>query len=349
MSAARSPVVVLFGGSSNERLVSVASAQNVTRVLPDARALFLTADGAVHDVPPATLQAHVDPFQRPFMPPGAPLAASLDALLAQGTLASAAVLLALHGGEGEDGRLQAKLEAAGVAFTGSGSAASALAFDKSRAKAQVRAQGGRTATGVELAPSADVAELERRLGGLLAEHPRWVLKPVADGSSYGLVHLTGAAIVPEAARTLAERHTRYLAEQFVVGRELTVGVADFDDGTRALPVSEVRFAPNAAFDYAGKYLGKGTEELTPAPLEPAEAAAAQALGVLAHRATGCQGYSRTDMMLTPDGPVFLEINTLPGLTKASFIPQQLAAAGLDFGAFLQWQLELARRRAARAG
>ncbi len=346
MSATSPSVVVLFGGSSNERLVSVASAQNVLRVLPEARPVFLAPDGAVFEVSAEELAAHQDPFQRAFQPRGPSTAASLDALLGQGALRAAAVLLALHGGEGEDGRLQAKLAAAKVAFTGSDSAASSLAFDKAQAKGAVQRAGGRTAVGVELAPSTDVAALEGRLGALLAEHPRWVLKPVADGSSFGLVHLTGAAKVGEAARTVAALHTRYLAEQFVVGRELTVGVADFAEGTRALPVSEVRFAPHAAFDYEGKYLGKGTEELTPAPLEPSEAAAAQALGVLAHRATGCAGYSRTDMMLTAAGPVFLEINTLPGLTRASFIPQQLAAAGLDFRAFLEWQLELGRRRAA---
>lgn len=346
MSAVQSPpVVLLFGGSSNERLVSVASAQNVARVLPDARPWFLSPDGAVFEVTAARLAAHADAFQRPFEPGGPPLAGSLDDLLRRRALSGCTVLLALHGGEGEDGRLQARLEAAGVAFTGSGSAASARAFDKQEAKRLVRDAGGRTAQGVELPPSRDVAALTARLEGLLREHRRWVLKPVADGSSYGLVHLKGPAVVPEAARVLADRHTRYLAEQFVEGRELTVGVVDWRAGTAALPVSEVRFAPDAAFDYAGKYLGKGTEELTPAPLEPAEAAAAQALGVLAHQATGCAGYSRTDMMLTADGPVFLEINTLPGLTRASFIPQQLAAAGRPFREFLDWQLELGRLRA----
>jgi D-alanine-D-alanine ligase len=114
----------------------------------------------------------------------------------------------------------------------------------------------------------------------------------------------------------------------------------------ALPVSEVKLEEDAAFDYAGKYLGKGTTEVTPAVLTQAEWEAAQTLAVLAHRAVGCYGYTRTDMILTASGPVFLEINTLPGLTKASFIPQQLAASGRDLTMFLNTQLELARRRPA---
>jgi D-alanine-D-alanine ligase len=106
----------------------------------------------------------------------------------------------------------------------------------------------------------------------------------------------------------------------------------------------VRTVPGGAFDYAGKYLGRGTEELTPAPITETERSQAQALGLLAHTTVGCRGYSRTDMILTAQGPVFLEVNTLPGLTKASFIPQQLAAAGKDLRQFLDQQLTLARSR-----
>jgi D-alanine-D-alanine ligase len=175
-------------------------------------------------------------------------------------------------------------------------------------------------------------------------HPRWVLKPQADGSSHGLIHLKGLDEVEAAAKALAGFQLQYLAEVFIEGRELTVGVVEDEGGPTALPVSEVRLIPGGAFDYAGKYLGTGTEEITPAQLTDAEREAAQALGVLTHRAVGCAGYSRTDMILTASGPVLLEINTLPGMTKASFIPQQLAAAKREVRAFLEQQLALARRR-----
>ncbi len=339
-------VVILFGGSSSERLVSVASAQNVSRVLAEAQPWFLSRSGAVHPVDRDALAAHPKPFENELTPAHAAAFPSLAAALDAPGSAQHVFFLALHGGEGENGTLQRELERRRLAFTGSGSTASANAFDKAIARELAAAKGARLATSRLLAPMAR-ADAEAALRELLAAHPRWVLKPVADGSSYGLVHLTGPEVVAEAAAMLADLKVRYLAEEFIVGRELTVGVVDWPEGTAALPVSEVRLAPSAAFDYAGKYLGRGTEEITPALLTADEAKAAQALGVLAHRAVGCEGYSRTDMILSGTGLVFLETNTLPGLTKASFIPQQLAAAGRDFKAFLELQLELGRRRAAR--
>jgi D-alanine-D-alanine ligase len=339
-------VILLFGGASSERLVSVASAQNVSRRLPEARPWFLSQALEVHDVPAARLQAHEAVFQAPFVPGASArwpsLAAALDTLRGRG----AAVFLALHGGEGEDGTVQSLLEARGLAFTGSGARASADAFDKARAKALAAARGARVADARELPPSSE-AELLTALEALLAEHPRWVLKPRSDGSSHGLKHLAAREQVPEAAALLARLQRAYLAERFIAGRELTVGVVEEGGGAAALPVSEVVLEPGAAFDYQGKYLGRGTREVTPAALAVAEREAAQALALLTHRAVGCAGYSRTDMMLAPDGLVLLEINTLPGLTQASFIPQQLQASGRDLEAFLRGQLDLARARANR--
>ncbi|MEW5741880.1 MAG: ATP-grasp domain-containing protein [Myxococcota bacterium] len=339
-------VVILFGGSSSERRVSVASAQNVSRLMPEAALWFWAPSGAVHVVTKDELAAHQDTFTTDFTPksPRAfpSLADALDSKDAQGR----AFLLALHGGEGENGTVQRALEARRLAFTGSGSAASARAFDKAQTKALAAARGVAVADARILAPM-DVKATRAALEELLTTHPRWVLKPLADGSSHGLVHLKGPAQVEEAAQTLAALKLTYLAEVFLEGRELTVGVVDEAGGTRALPVSEVRFAPDAAFDYAGKYLGKGTEEITPAQLTDAERLAAQQVAVTTHQAVGCEGYSRTDMILTAKGPVLLEINTLPGLTKMSFIPQQLAAEGRDLRTFLEAQVALGRRRAAR--
>lgn len=342
-------VVILFGGSSSERLVSVASAQNVSRLLPGAARWFISKTGAVHLVDAAELAAHERVFEVEFSPrqPAAwpSLAAALDAPEARGN--GNAFLLALHGGEGENGTVQALLEARRLPFTGSGSVASASAFDKAKTKALASAKGARTADARVIAP-ASKGELERTLGELLATSPRWVLKPLADGSSHGLVHLRSAEQVPAAAEQLAGFGRTYLAEVFIEGRELTVGVVDEEGGTIALPVSEARVVPGGAFDYHGKYLDQRTEEITPADLTPAESRAAQALAILTHQAVGCEGYSRTDMILTGAGPVLLEINTLPGLTKKSFIPQQLAAAGKDIVTFFEWQLELGRRRARRS-
>jgi D-alanine-D-alanine ligase len=130
----------------------------------------------------------------------------------------------------------------------------------------------------------------------------------------------------------------------VTGTELTVGVVDDRSGTRALPASEVRVEAGRAFDYEGKYLGKGTREITPAEVAAEVSQAAQRVALAVHRALGCEGYSRTDVICGANGAVFLEINTLPGLTRMSFIPQQLAAEGTAMRAFLEEQIALARRR-----
>lgn len=341
-------VIILFGGTSSERRVSVASAQNVSRALQGAATWFQSPSGAVFITDAAALQAHAAPFTEDFTPPGPPAFASLDEALASAQARGRTFFLALHGGTGEDGTTQRALEARGLAFTGSGSVASARAFDKEETKRLAAARGVTVARAVHLAPAGAPA-LEASLQALLAEAPRWVLKPAADGSSHGLVHLTGTGEVADAAARLAAFATPYLAEVYVAGRELTVGVVDDGQGPRPLPPSEVRLAAGAAFDYEGKYLGRGTEEVTPAPITSAQREAAWALAVTTHEAVGCEGYSRTDMILGPDdGLVLLEINTLPGLTRASFIPQQLAAAGRDFTAFLEGQLAVARQRAASA-
>src|SRR5204863_5433528 len=168
------------------------------------------------------------------------------------------------------------------------------------------------------------------------------------GSSVGLYHLLAPDDVDAAARKMEESGEPYLAEEFISGTELTVGVVDGPGGARALPTSEVRLDQGRAFDYEGKYLGKGTKEITPADVAPAVARAAQELALAAHRALECEGYSRTDVISSPDGPVFLELNTLPGLTRASFLPQQLAVEGTSMRSFLEGQLAIARNRRDRA-
>lgn len=338
-----SDVVILFGGSSSERLVSVASAQNVAGLLPDAATWFLSKAGPVFVTSADELRAHQRAFENEFVPRGPAAFSSIDAALDASVSRGKTFFLALHGGEGENGAIQARLERRGLAFTGSDSAASARAFDKAVTKKLMAEKGARLADARIIEP-ADAPTLEPQLRALFETASRWVLKPVADGSSVGLVHLRTKDEVSAAAKTLAEAKVRYLAEAFVAGRELTVGVVDEANGPLALPVSEVRVVEGGAFDYQGKYLAKGTEELTPAPITEAQRASAQALGLLAHTTVGCRGYSRTDMILDDRGVTFLEINTLPGLTKASFIPQQLVAAGRDVRAFLEWQLDLARRR-----
>jgi D-alanine-D-alanine ligase len=192
--------------------------------------------------------------------------------------------------------------------------------------------------------SKDPKIMRNEMREMLAIYGRIVAKPVAGGSSVGLYHLLAPDEVDPAARKMEESGEPYLAEEFISGTELTVGVLDGPGGARALPPSEVRLEQGRAFDYEGKYLGKGTREITPAEVPPQISAAAQGMALAAHRALGCEGYSRTDVIAQARGPVFLELNTLPGLTRASFLPQQLAAEGTPMLTFLEGQLTIARAR-----
>jgi D-alanine-D-alanine ligase len=336
--------IVLFGGASDERHVSVASAQNVARALsgvegqPAPLCWFWTPEGAVHDVALAELLAHQRPFEIDFHPSRPAIWPTLEQALDTLPVEDPLFVLGLHGGAGEDGTVQRMMERRGIPFTGSGSAASANAFDKGRAKEMVR---GRLNT-AESRIVHEPRELAAAARAMLADCQRVVLKPVAGGSSRGLYFVARGDAIPEV-------HVPYIVEQFLAGRELTVGVIDQGHGAFALPVIEIETDPGFSFDYAGKYLGHGTREICPAKIPDALRDAAQHAAVVAHETLGCEGYSRTDLIATGAAEVyFLELNTLPGLTTSSLVPQELKEVGIGFREFLQRQIELARERMAHA-
>jgi len=171
-----------------------------------------------------------------------------------------------------------------------------------------------------------------------------VVKPVASGSSVGLYMVHSEADAERAAAGVAGAREEYLAESFVQGTELTVGIVDSESGPRALPATEVRVERGKSFDYENKYIGSAAREITPAEVPEETSRSAQQAALAAHRALGCEGYSRTDVICDDRGAVFLEINTLPGLTRRSFVPQQLQAEGTSMRSFLDGQIALARRR-----
>lgn len=338
--------IVLFGGSSDERQVSVATAQNVARVVPSPLCWFQSPEGAIHDVSLAELLTHQHPFEVDFDPKRPAIWPDLEQALDTLPVEDPVFLLAFHGGAGEDGTVQRMMERRGIPFTGSGSAASAAAFDKGRAKEMVKNR-------VRVAESRIVGEsdaetIRTTVETMLERHPRIVLKPLAAGSSRGLFFLDRGGDVDAVVRDVARLRLAYIIEQFISGRELTVGVADLGEGPIPLPVIEIEVDKGHTFDYAGKYLGKGTREICPAKIPDDMARAAQKTALDAHVALGAEGYSRTDMMAGSDGIYFLETNTLPGLTTSSLVPQELQAAGIPFRDFLQKQIELAVRRASRA-
>ena len=333
------PLAILFGGDGSERRVSVASAQNVASLLEEASLWFWRPDGAVVAVERRELLGFERPFERDFTPSAGSSWPSLPAALDSSGARGLAFFLALHGGAGEDGTVQALLEDRKLAFTGSGAEASRLAFDKLAARARVEARGLRVAEAT--AVTTDSATHER-LARLFEKHDKVVVKPVADGSSHGVRIVSNERELDAAiAHVVTHPEIRHIAEAFIQGRELTVGVIDEERELEALPCSEVVLEAGRTFDFDGKYLGKGVREITPADVPVEMAREAQSVALTAHDAVGCRGYSRTDIIMGKDGPVFLEINTLPGLTRASFIPQQLAAAGIDMRRFLKRQIEIA--------
>ena len=334
--------IVLFGGPSDERHVSVASAQSIVRALGAPLAWFWAPGGAVHDVAPDDLLAHQRPFEMDFIPARPAVFPEVEQALDTLPVDEPVFVLALHGTGGEDGTLQSMLERRGIPFTGSGSEASAAAFEKVRAKEIVGSK-------VRVAESRVVtlaAEVREAIADMLARREKIVLKPVAGGSSRGLFFLGRGDDAEDVAGKIIASGIPYMLEQFLDGRELTVGVIDQGSGPFALPVIEIEVDPGREFDYAGKYLGSGTREICPANIPDQMARDAQATALAAHIALGCEGYSRTDIMATSDGMYFLETNTLPGLTSSSLVPQELATAGIGFREFLEKQIELALRRTA---
>lgn len=334
--------ILLFGGNSEERLVSVASAQNLIKHYEFDQLWFWSEQGFVYLESKSILENFKNPFSATYQPQGDLLSTQMIGSLELVPLAQGAIVfLALHGGSAENGELQTYFESHGIAFTGSRAQASQLAFDKHLSKEKVQQRGGRVAQGLSLNWVTD-GQAPEKLKKFWSQHSAIVLKPQASGSSHGLFFVETASELEEFLAKTPQLPALYLAEEWVRGRECTVGCLErFDHQLQELPASEVILESQHHFDYESKYLGKGVLEVTPANLTPGQMQAAQLLARLAHQSVGAFGYSRTDMILTAQGEwVFLEINTLPGLSGASFIPQQLQAAQISLSAFIQEQLNL---------
>ncbi|MDR1788867.1 MAG: D-alanine--D-alanine ligase [Opitutaceae bacterium] len=286
-------IVVLAGGTSPEREVSLRSGRAVAAALArtwPARLVIVDADK---------------------LPEG------LDAR-------RQVVFSTLHGGFGENGGMQRLLEAAGFSYAGCDAACSALAMDKAASKAAFAAAGGRVARGIFFTadkppPAGDVVH---ELGAEL------VVKPNAEGSSVGLSLVRGEAALVEVFLKIRGGGLSggWLVEERVPGREISVGVL----GGRALGVVEI-CPKSGAYDYASKYTAGATLYFAPARIPEAETAACRAAAERAFRCLGCRDFARADFILDNTGvPVLLEVNTLPGLTATSLLPKSAACAGLDF-------------------
>ena len=325
-------ITILFGGTNKERLVSVASAQALCEALPDADLWFWDADDSVHETQSKTLREHSRPFEHAFTPGGRRIGITIEQALDQARTDHRLFVFGLHGGRAENGELQAACEMRGIPFTGSGSASSHLAFDKVAAKRFAAIAGVKTAKGLAL----------EEIDAAFAEYGKLIAKPVHDGSSYGLIFVNSNQDLVAVRR--AAKAEEYLIEPFIAGVEATCGVLEQPDGTvRSLPPIEIVPA-DGGFDYVAKYLAKSTQEICPGRFTPEVTAEIMDQALKAHHALSCTGYSRSDFIVSGQGTIYLETNTLPGLTRASLYPKALKAEGIGFADFLKDQIELARRR-----
>lgn len=317
-------VAVLTGGTSSERDVALASGLQIAGALRSRGYPVATVDLASGYVPQEQELALLPGGVGREPPPLEELRALQRGMLAAGlgelpaVREADVVFLALHGGRGEDGTVQAVLDVIGVPYTGSGHLASALAMDKDISKRVLRDHGLKVPRWVMAPASGDVV-------AQATGYP-CVVKPSREGSSVGISLVRRPADLDRAV-ALAERYdSEVMIEEFVAGKELTVGIL----GDTALPVGEIR-PRHEMFDYECKYTPGMAEELFPAPIDSELAARAKDAALLAHRALKLGGYSRIDFRADGNDAIFcLEANTLPGMTANSLIPKAAKAAGMSF-------------------
>jgi D-alanine-D-alanine ligase len=330
-------IAVLFGGTSEERDVSIASA---AQIIPALRALghdVFAVDTATGRLPPADEQQLLTSGVAPKPPSGAAIERMRGRALpfSPGTFdvrSVDVVFLALHGGAGEDGRLQAVLDLAGLAYTGSNHIASAVAMDKDLSKRLFRSADVPTADWI-MAPT-DAAEVERTLGWPV------VVKPSKQGSTVGLSVVRESSELEGAIQVARRFDDEVMVEKFIAGREFTVAILE----GRALPLGEI-ITPGEIFDYQSKYQIGGAREVFPADLPLAESNILQEYAVRAHRVLKLGAYSRIDFRRDANGAFWcLEANSLPGMTATSLLPQAAKAAGIGFPELLETICKGAIRR-----
>ncbi len=315
-------VVVLHGGRGGEREISLASGKAVIEALEEG--------GEVGRVLPVEIAADGR--------------WSVDGVLLSAPIAVQALppralyFLALHGGAGEDGRMQAFLELSGRRYTGSGPLASGTAMDKRRAREAAGGAGLRTAPARLVAREFFEEDPERELAAIaaLGKAP-WFIKPNRGGSSVGVSRAADPAQLRSGLVAAFEVGHDALVECAQEGLEVTAGViGNRGEAPLLLPVVEILPVEGEFFDYQEKYAEGGARELCPPEhLSPQAAARVQARALAIYRAVGCEGYARIDFIAPDDQePVFLEVNTLPGLSPRSILPQAAAVAGADFPALV---------------
>jgi D-alanine-D-alanine ligase len=336
-------IAVLFGGLSEEREVSIASAAQIIPVLRQSGHEVFSVDTAAGRLSLEDERRMLEAGVAPEPPSSSGLAkvraSSIGSPVNAAEIRDAdVVFIALHGGAGEDGRIQALLDLAGIAYTGSHHIASAVAMDKDLSKRLFRSAGVPTADWLMSPVTSE--EVEKQLGWPV------VVKPNKQGSTIGLSVVRFAAALEDALQKAHLHDDEVMIEKFISGREFTVGILDGE----ALPVGEI-VVETDVFDYQSKYQVGGAREVFPAAIPQEQAALLQAFARRVHAALKLSTYSRIDFRLDNEGQVYcLEANSLPGMTATSLLPQAASAAGIEFHELLdricQGALKSAKKRGA---
>lgn len=303
-------ITVLMGGPSNEREVSIMSGRQVAAALERCGHRVTTAD-IRPDETSALDREGID-----------------------------AVFIALHGAFGESGQVQRLCERRGLVYVGSGPAASALAMDKDTSKRLFVRAGLATPEWVVIDRAAPRSRRDELTGAI---PPPCVVKTIDGGSSLDITIARDAASRDTAVEDLLTRYTKAMIEDFIPGKEMTVGILD----DRPLPVIEIR-TDREFYDYVAKYDDDATQYILDTHLPPAVEQHLRAAAVMAHKALGCKDFGRADFILADDGTAYLlEVNTIPGFTSHSLLPKAAAAAGISFEQMCDRIVRLAIKRAER--
>jgi D-alanine-D-alanine ligase len=303
-------IVVLAGGPSSEREVSLESGKEVLKAL-----ISLGYEAELLDLDSFFIEKIKE--KKPDI-----------------------VFIALHGKPGEDGTVQGALEILKIPYTGSGVLASALAINKLFTKRIF------LSSGLSVLPFLSFSHEEwKNFSEKVFEKVRKVLgypvvvKPVSQGSSVGVSVIEEEKLLLRAVEEALKYDERFILEKFVRGREIQVGVLGNED-PRPLPPIEIR-PKKKFFDYEAKYTPGLAEEITPAPIDGKRTEEAQKLALKAYKALGCEGFARVDMFLVEEKLYLSEVNTIPGLTANSLFPKEARAAGIDFPQLVEEILDLA--------
>jgi len=336
-------VLLVVGGDSTERDVSIESGASVFRALRELGHRVVVTDPLHPEIPasedPASFFGSSGIGSEPPRLGREKFAARrrfIETLGVFDALGCDIVFNCLHGGAGEDGTFQAVLDYLGIPYTGSGACASMLAMDKSLSKRIVSRDHVPVARELLVdRPDHDPAEIESRVMKTLSLPA--VVKPNCEGSSVGVTLVHTPEALADAIREASSFGGSYMIEEYIEGRELTASMLDGAE----LPLIEIR--PKAGFyDYKNKYTKGACEYIVPAPVSDKIAAAVSRSASAAYRSLGCRGYSRVDFRLTPGGDHrFLEVNTLPGMTSQSLVPKAARAVGIEFPELVDRILHLA--------